>query len=216
LTFSTEVGGQNFFGQRRGVTFGAPANFDSCSNPKIFEYAILLEGVDNPGALGVDSQLIFGHFLPVGASMLREPQPDDCAERLVRSWAVVDQRIPGVSQAYRTAGTEILDGFDLPRLATSPDLNVLNRFPVTSVQVRLTETPVFQDDLAGWSAWNTQWMLVIPGRQFTDPTDSPALVREKLMILIYDANQQGQPRDPNENFGIDDIKLRIKAYGKPS
>ena len=87
---------------------------------------------------------------------------------------------------------------------------------MTSVQVRLTENPVFQDDLAGWSAWNTQWLLAIPGRQFTDPTEDAAVVREKLLILIYDANQQGDPRDPDENFGIDDIKLRIKAYGKPS
>ncbi|MEK6674907.1 MAG: LamG-like jellyroll fold domain-containing protein [Planctomycetota bacterium] len=216
LTFSTEVAGRTLFGQRRGTTFGAPANFDTCSNPKLFEFAILLEGVDNPSALGVDSTLIFAHFLPVGTSMLRAPDTGDCALRAVRSWAVVDQRIPGVSAAYRDAGGAILDSFDIPRLATSADLDIINRFPVTQAQIRLTENPVFQDDLAGWSAWNTQWLLAIPGRQFADPNDDVSLVRRKLLILIFDANESGNPRSPDENLGIDDIKLRFKAYGKPS
>ena len=148
--------------------------------------------------------------------MLREPVLGNCALRPVRSWAVVDQRIPGVSAVYRDDGSTVLDAFDLPRLATSPDLNIINRFPVTHAQVRQTENPVFQDDLAGWSAWNTQWFLAIPGRQFADPGDDAAVVRQKLLILIYDANEQNEPRDPNENLGIDDLKLRIKAYGKPS
>ncbi len=216
LNFSTEVAGRTIFGQRRGTTFGAPANFDTCSNPKMFEFAILLEGVDNPGAIGVDSQLIFAHFLPVGSSMLRSPQLGDCALRPVRSWAVVDQRIPGVSAVYRDGGGAVLDAFDMPRLVTSPELEFINRFPVTQAQIRSTESPVFQDDLAGWSAWNTQWMLAIPGRQFADPNDDAAVVRRKLLILIYDADQNGNPRSPAQNLGIDDIKLRIKAYGKPS
>lgn len=216
LNFSTEVAGRTLFGKRRGTTFGAPANFDTCSNPKLFEFAILLEGVDNPGALGVDSQLIFAHFLPVGSSMLRAPLSGDCALRTVRTWAVVDQRIPGVSEAYRGSGDAILDEFDIPRLETSGDLYLVNRFPVTQAQLRNTNSPVFQDELAGWSVWNTQWMLAIPGRQFTDPNDDVAEVRRKLLILIFDADQNGNPRIPDQNLGIDDIKLRIKAYGKPS
>ncbi len=216
LAFATEVGGQTLFGQRRGTTFGAPANFDTCSNPRLFEFAILLEGVDNPSALGVDSRLIFAHFLPVGSCMLREPESGDCALRSVRNWAVVDQRIPGVSAAYRDSGGAILDSFAIPRLATSPDLNVINRFPVTQAQIRATDQPVFQDDLAGWSVWNTQWLLAIPGRQFANPADDVDVVRKKLLILIFDANEGGNPRGPDENLGIDDIKLRIKAYGKPS
>jgi len=216
LTFPTEVAGRTFFGQRRGTTFGAPANFDTCSNPKLFEFAILLEGVDNPGAIGVDGQLIFAHLLPAGSSMLREPRLGDCSLRPVRTWAVVDQRIPGVSAVYRDNGGAILDTLNLPRKETSPDLEIINRFPVTHAQVRLTESPVFQDDLAGWSVWNTQWMLAIPGRQFADPSDDDEVVRKKLRILIFDADQNGNPRSPNENLGIDDIKLRIKAYGKPS
>jgi len=216
LSIPTEVAGRTFFGQRRGTTFGAPANFDTCSNPKVFEFAILLEGVDNPGAIGVDSQLIFAHFLPVGSSMLRSPEGGNCSLRAVRTWAVVDQRIPGVSAVYRDAGGAILDSFDIPRLATSPELDVINRFPVTQAQIRNTEDPVFQDDLAGWSAWNTQWLLAIPGRQFADPNDDAAVVRRKLLILIFDADENGNPRNPNANLGIDDIKLRIKAYGKPS
>ncbi len=216
LTFSTEVAGRTIFGQRRGTTFGAPANFDTCSNPKLFEFAILLEGVDNPSALGVDSPLIFAHFLPVGTSMLRAPDTGDCALRAVRSWEVVDQRIPGVSAVYRTPGTSILDSLGIPRLATSPDLNVINRFPVTQAQIRMTDVPIFQDDLAGWSVWNTQWLLAIPGRQFADSADPPDLVRKKLLIMIFDADANGNPRSPDQNLGIDDVKLRFKAYGKPS
>jgi hypothetical protein len=216
LSIPTEVAGRTFFGQRRGTTFGAPANFDTCSNPKVFEFAILLEGVDNPGAIGVDSQLIFAHFLPVGSSMLRTPAGGNCSLRAVRTWAVVDQRIPGVSAVYRDTGGAILDSFDLPRLATSPELDVINPFPVTHAQIRNTQSPVFQDDLAGWSAWNTQWLLAIPGRQFADPNDDAAVVRRKLLILIFDADANGNPRSPDANLGIDDIKLRIKAYGKPS
>lgn len=221
LSFSTEVAGRTLFGQRRGTTFGAPANFDTCSNPKLFEFAILLEGVDNPGAIGVDSQLIFAHLIPVGSSMLRSPESGDCALRSVRTWQVVDQRIPGVSAVYRDTGDPTLDAiidpdFDRPRLVTSPELDIINRFPVTQAQLRNTDSPVFQDDLAGWSVWNTQWMLVIPGRQFADPNDDAAVVRRKLLILIFDADQSGNPRSPDANLGIDDIKLRIKAYGKPS
>ncbi len=216
LNFSTEVAGRTLFGKRRGTVFGAPANFDTCSNPKLFEFAILLEGVDNPGALGVDGPLVFAHFLPVGSSMLRAPLTGDCALRTVRTWAVVDQRIPGVSAAYRDSGAAVLDVFDIPRLATSEDLYLVNRFPVTQAQLRQTENPVFQDELAGWSVWNTQWLLAIPGRQFADPSDDPAVVRRKLLILIFDADQNGNPRSPDQNLGIDDIKLRIKAYGKPS
>lgn len=216
LTFPTEVAGRTLFGKRRGTQFGAPANFDTCSNPKLFEFAILLEGVDNPSALGVDGPLIFAHFLPVGSSMLRTPTTGDCALRDVRTWAVVDQKIPGVLSAYRTAGDTILDSFDLPRLATSADLYEINRFPVSQAQVRQTENPVFQDDLAGWSVWNTQWMLAIPGRQFADHGDDADVVRQKLLILIYDADANGNPRSPDANLGIDDIKIRIKAYGKPS
>ncbi len=220
LNFSTEVAGRTLFGKRRGTVFGAPANFDTCSNPKIFEYAILLEGIDNPSALGVDGSLIFAHFLPVGSSMLRAPQTGDCAQRSIRTWAVVDQRIPGVSAAYRDTSGElagqILDQFDIPRLQTSEDLYLVNRFPVTQAQLRQTNAPVFQDELAGWSVWNTQWVLAIPGRQFTDPGDDAAVVRRKLLILIFDADQNGNPRSPEQNLGIDDIKLRIKAYGKPS
>ena len=215
LPFSTEVAGRTIFGQRRGTTFGAPANFDTCSNPKLFEFAILLEGVDNPSALGVDSPLIFAHFIPVGTSMLRVPETGDCALRTVRAWEVVDQRIPGVSAVYRT-GTAIDDDLGRARLATAADLNVINRFPVTQAQVRNTESPIFQDDLAGWSVWNTQWLLAIPGRQFADSSDPPELVRKKLLILIFDADSNGNPRSPDQNLGIDDIKLRIKAYGKPS
>lgn len=216
LPFSTEVAGRTLFGKKRGTVFGAPANFDTCSNPKLFEFAILLEGVDNPGALGVDGPLIFAHFLPVGSSMLRAPEIGDCALRTVRTWGVVDQRIPGVSAAYRDAGGAILDTFNIPRLATSADLYLINRFPVTQAQIRQTENPVFQDELAGWSVWNTQWLLAIPGRQFADPGDDPAVVRRKLLILIFDADQNGNPRSPDQNLGIDDVKLRIKAYGKPS
>ncbi|MCO6435511.1 MAG: hypothetical protein J5J06_00295 [Phycisphaerae bacterium] len=216
LTFPTEVAGRTLFGRRRGTQFGAPANFDTCSNPKLFEFAILLEGVDNPSALGVDGPLIFAHFLPVGSSMLRTPTTGDCALRPVRTWAVVDQKIPGVLSAYRSAGESILDVFDLPRLATSADLYEINRFPVSQAQVRQTENPVFQDDLAGWSVWNTQWMLAIPGRQFADHGDNADVVRQKLLILIYDADANGNPRSPDANLGIDDIKIRIKAYGKPS
>ncbi len=216
LSFSTEVAGRTIFGQRRGTTFGAPANFDTCSNPKLFEFAILLEGVDNPSALGVDGPLVFAHFIPVGTSMLRAPVTGNCALRPVRSWQVVDQRIPGVAAVYRDAGGAIIDAFAIPRLATSPELNVINRFPVTQAQIRSTDTPIFQDELAGWSVWNTQWLLAIPGRQFTDPSDPPDLVRKKLLILIFDADASGNPRSPDQNLGIDDIKLRIKAYGSPS
>jgi hypothetical protein len=52
LTFPTEVAGHTLFGKRRRTVFGAPANFDTCSNPKLFEFAVLLEGIDNPDALG--------------------------------------------------------------------------------------------------------------------------------------------------------------------
>ncbi len=220
LTFPTEVAGGTLFGAPSTNVFGTDANYNHCENPKIFTFLIQLQGVDSRGVLGNTTGIINAFFLPAGASMLRAPLGFDCARRPVRSWAVVDQKIPVVGQAYRDA-FDILDApidgdFDRPLGETAPGFGVINRFPYVDAEIAPNSVRIdrFPHELAGWSVWNTQWVLIIPGRQFTSSSDTVENVRRQLMILIYDANENGEPRRPDENLGIDDIVLRILAYGK--
>ena len=67
------------------------------------------------------------------------------------------------------------------------------------------ESGSFQAELAARAAWNTQWILVIPGGQFDDSSQEAKL--NALRRLIY-----GSTMDPTENQGITDIRWIIQAY----
>jgi hypothetical protein len=208
LSFATEIDSRNFFGRGPELPFGN-SNFSITRNAKIRSYAIRLDGVD--AALGTDPQsgTVFVYLLPVGDSVLREntnlPVIED--ER-ASPWAVVDQFLPSPPLAQSA---------DLTRRAYSPwrsnaqsagnFLGEIKRQRDSEAQIELGQPSLrLNTNLAGRSAWNTRWLLVIPGSQWTSSSD-PTVIRRKLLEFIY-----GSTADPKANRGITDIRLIIQAY----
>jgi hypothetical protein len=207
IPFATEINSRNFFGRGPELPFGN-SNFSLTRNAKIRNFAIRLDGVD--ASLGTDpeSGTVFVYLLPAGDSVLREntnkPRIED---ELITPWAVVDQFLPVPPLASVT---------DFSRRAYNPwrsaaqsngnFLNEIKRQRDSEAQVELGQPLRFNTNLAGRSAWNTRWLLVIPGGQWTSSSDT-AVIRQKLLQFIY-----GSAADPSRNIGITDIRLIIQAY----
>jgi hypothetical protein len=207
LPFSTEIDGRNFFGLGPELPYGN-ANFSITRNAKIRSYAIRFDGVET--ALGIDpeSGTVFVYLLPTGDSVLREntnlPVIED---ELITPWAVIDQFLPAPPLA---AGVDLTQRSYSPwrsnAQASGNFLNEIKRQRDSEAQVELGQPLRFNTNLAGRSAWNTRWLLVIPGSQWTASSD-PAEIRRKLLQFIY-----GTRADPAEHFGITDIRWIIQAY----
>ena len=85
-------------------------------------------------------------------------------------------------------------------------LSAIRRQLDSEAQVELGQALRFNTDLAGRSAWNTRWLLVIPGKQWTASVD-PEVIRRKLLQFLY-----GTSADPAQHVGITDMRLVIQAY----
>ena len=207
IPFTSEIDGRNFFGFGPELPFGN-ANFSITRNAKIRSYAIRFDGVET--ALGIDpeSGTVFVYLLPAGDSVLREntnlPVIED---ELITPWAVVDQFLPVPALA---AGADLTRRTYNPWRSTAQAsgnfLNEIKRQRDSEAQVELGQPLRFNTNLAGRSAWNTRWLLVIPGGQWTASSD-PAEIRHKLLQFLY-----GVRADPAQHFGITDIRLVIQAY----
>ena len=210
ITFATEIDSRNFFGRGPELPFGN-SNFSLTRNAKIRTYAIRLDGVD--ASLGTDpeSGSVFVYLLPTGDSVLREktnrPRIED---ELITPWAVVDQFLPPPPLA---------DIADFSRRAYNPwrsaaqaggnYLNALKRQRDSEAQIELGQSEAktrFNNNLAGRSVWNTRWLLVIPGSQWTSSSEVSE-IRAKLLQFIY-----GTTGDPSRHVGITDIRFIIRAY----
>src|SRR5690606_28743264 len=207
IPFATEIDGRNFFGKGPDLPFGN-ANFSLTRNAKIRSYAIRFDGVDS--SLGIDPEdgTVFVYLLPVGDSVLREntnkPRIED---EPAKPWAVVSQFLPappGITAA------EIVDRDFNPWRSTAQVggnfLNAIRRQRDSEAQIELGQALRFNTNLAGRSAWNTRWILVIPGAQWTGSSD-PAVIRSKVLHFIY-----GATGSPEALTGITDIRLIIQAY----
>jgi hypothetical protein len=207
IPFSTEIDGRNFFGQGPEQPFGN-TNFSITRNAKIRSFAIRLDGVDT--GVGIDPQqgTVFVYLLPAGDSVLRENNNRPIIEdEPAVPWAVVDQFLP--------PPPSVVLG-DLARRSYSPwrstaqvggnFLNTIKRQRDSEAQVELGQQPRLNTNLAGRSAWNTRWILIIPGSQWTSSSD-PAEIRQKLRQVIY-----GIQADPTNHVGITDIRWIIQAY----
>jgi uncharacterized membrane protein len=211
LPFATEINGRNFFGKGPDLPFGN-TNFPITRNAKIRNFAIRFDGVD--ASLGTDPQLgtVFVYLLPVGDSVLREnnnkPRIED--EPPV-PWAVVDQFLPVPPHVFlEDLSAEELRHYSPWRTnaqASGNFLNEIKRHRESVAQIELGQRePRFNTSLAGRSAWNTRWLLAIPGRQWTANSD-PSAIRLLLRRFIY-----GVTADPRAETGIRDIRLKIQAY----
>ena len=207
IPFATEINSRNFFGRGPELPFGN-SNFSLTRNAKIRNFAIRLDGVD--ASLGTDpeSGTVFVYLLPAGDSVLREntnkPRIED---ELITPWAVVDQFLPVPPLA---SVTEFSRRSYNPWRSTAQSngnfLNEIKRQRDSEAQIELGQPRDeirLNSNLAGRSAWNTQWLLVIPGSQWTSSSD-PLVIRTKLLQFIY-----GNEADPSQHRGITDIRLII-------
>lgn len=69
-----------------------------------------------------------------------------------------------------------------------------------------TQALAYQVDRAGRSAWNTEWLLVIPGAQWTASSDANT-IHAKLMIFIYGADGNFA-----NGLGVINIRWIVSAY----
>jgi hypothetical protein len=207
LPFFTEIDGRNFFGQGPEQPFGN-TNFSITRNAKIRSYAIRFDGIDSGLGIDPESGTVFVYFMPVGDSVLRE---DTNRARIedeeAAPWAVVDQFLP-VPPLALTA--------DFSRRTYSPwrsaaqsggnYLGSFKRQQDSEAQIELGQERHLNTNLAGRSAWNTRWLLIVPGSQWTSSSD-PVEIRRKLRQFIYGLNA-----DPKQHLGITDVRLIIQAY----
>jgi uncharacterized membrane protein len=207
ILFASEIDGRNFFGRGPELPFGN-ANFSITRNAKIRSYAVRFDGVDS--ALGIDpeSGTVFVYLIPAGESVLREqtnrPRIED---EIATPWAVVDQFLPVPPLAQSSDFTRrTYNPWRAIAQSGGNFLNAIKRQRDSEAQIELGQRFRFNTNLAGRSAWNTRWLLVIPGGQWTSSSD-PAVRRQKLIQFIY-----GTRANPAEHVGITDIRLVIQAY----
>ena len=206
IAFASEIDGRNFFGKGPELPFGN-TNFAIRRNAKIRNYTIRLDGVEMPV---IDPELgtVFVYLIPAGDSVLRENTNRPVIEdELITPWAVVDQFLPTPPLAQGTTLTmrTYSPWKDMGEVSGN-FLNEVKRHSANEAQVELGQPLQFNTNLAGRTAWNTRWILVIPGGQWTGSSD-PAEIRNRLLQFIY-----GPDADPADNRGITDIRLIIQAY----
>lgn len=135
------------------------------------------------------------YLIPVGSdimSIANSPTPDK-----VRIWNVVDQLIPvpyaalGSSLQYASY-RPLLDSLN-GRIGTPRRFSSFRAYHDSGTAVDLDEM-VFDSRLIGRSVWNTEWLLIIPGRTFNADPD------------------EGLDRFINQ---VKDIKLVFQTYGHP-
>ncbi len=163
IPFSTEITfGRNFFGWALGAGDSAfdPTNFTT----KIFGAGITLDGYQHAGLSNTPRV----YLVPVGADIQRSPSDDNF---LVRRWKVVDQKLPAPF-AITTADFENSTLIPVNDLL-SDEFRAIRKF--SSFRAHFDGGEAFNAGemvldlrLVGRSAWNTQWLLIIPGGTLLD------------------------------------------------
>jgi hypothetical protein len=207
IPLATENTGNNFFGNPPEVPFGGD-RFPISRNAKILRYAIRFDGVDAFALGGSNDVSVF--LMPIGDSVIRENTNQPVVEdEPARSWSVVDQWLP-LPPLVSGMDPNVQDRDYNPWVETAGSgsnyLNAVKRFLESTAQIEAGQALAYQVDRAGRSAWNTEWLLVIPGAQWTGSSD-PDVIHDKLMTFIY-----GAGGDPANNLGITDIRWIVSAY----
>lgn len=183
LRFSTRVvAGQNFFGHPLS---GGDHAFDPS------QYAIKIRSVgvwfsdylsedilnDLPATPRV-------YLIPVGTDIMGVPSSDDPG--VVRAWKVVDQRIPvplpsTQARLDQSSWIPLLDSLN-GRLGEPRKFSTFRAYHDGGSAVNLDEL-VSDSRLVGRSVWNTQWLLIIPGRLLNAV---PAVGLERFIEQVTD------------------------------
>ena len=159
IDFSTEINAaKNVFGRELGGEDHAysSANFAT----KIRSVGIWFEGYNESGLSG--SPRVY--LVPVGADVLRISDGENAD---VRTWNVVEQRIP---VPFVINEANLLDNSFIPSIDSlngsftdvrrHGDFRAYHTGPGEAVDPAQMTT---SSRLIGRSAWNTQWLLIIPG-----------------------------------------------------
>ena len=197
IRFSTEISvGKNFFGKPLA---GGDHTFDTSNfTTKIRALGVNLVDYQSSNLLTGLSDSPRIYLVPSGSDMMGYASlgpPDASNPDTYRAWNIVDQRLP---VPYK-ASTSTLD-----RSNYNPIIDNINdrygdtrRFSAFRAHHNSTgegaeDDMVYDSRLVGRSVWNTEWVLIIPGRS-----------------LNYDGNE-GITRLINQ---ISDIELYFDTYG---
>ncbi|MCX7562782.1 hypothetical protein OS176_04370 [Xanthomonadaceae bacterium XH05] len=143
------------------------------------------------------------YLIPVGADVLRAPDPLDFT---VREWQVMDQVIP----VPFPVGTQEMQAYDwIPSRTLDGAVTDIRRYPMMRAYhfaEPFDEAQVTSDSrLIGRSVWNRKWLLIIPGGTFlADPN-------EGLDTFIHGARVPGGGSE-RDGHGVDDIRIFFKTY----
>ncbi|OGV67016.1 MAG: hypothetical protein A3K19_29620 [Lentisphaerae bacterium RIFOXYB12_FULL_65_16] len=200
IQFSTEiVSGKNFFGRPLG---GGDHSYDPTNfATKIRSVGVWFENYDGAGL----SLTPRAYLVPAGLDVMLVPTSNELA---VRQWKVVDQSLPiplplTDSQLASPTYIPINDSLNgtfakirrFSRLRCYHDSGLIEEEEMT-----------FDSRLIGRSAWNSRWLLIIPGETFlADPKDG-------LDTFIHGKKVPGSTTERDGN-GAKDIKLYFQTYG---
>ena len=193
ITFRTQISeGENFFGKPLmvGDSQFSPADYAT----KIESVGVYFEGYDRATDrtkagcyLAAEPNI---YLVPVGRDVMYSPIGTD--DRQALAWNVVDQVMP----LPYTIGTSELDSSTwvstFSSLAGPGSAATIRRHSTMRMGYDFTSTR-----LVGRSAWNTEWMLVIPLSSLNGDLNTPrATVRDAFASAVKD------------------IKLGVRAYSR--
>lgn len=187
---STIISGQNFFGQPLGGSDHAfdPTNFAT----KIRGVGVWFDGYESAELLNDLAESPRVYLIPAGNDIMTIPQSEDLEQRI---WTVMDQRIPAPFPAL-TSDLQSDDYIPLidsvgGRLGDPRQFSSFRAYHNSNNTINEDEL-VYDSRLVGRSVWNTEWILIIPGRTLNN---DPNLGLDRFV-------QQ-----------VTDIKLFFQTYG---
>ena len=207
IPFSTTVNaGQNFFGN---PLVENQDQFDSTKFAnKIRSVKIVFEGL---AGAGLTAQPLV-YLIPVGSDVLRSPS--DPRNVATRQWIILDQAVPVPFPLNYQSGGVIPSALSQP--GWIPTLNTLSISPGTlrrhgalkAYDAEAGGDGISSTRLVGRSVWNTQWLLIIPGRTlFSDPQEGIERFLNGRLINAATGERDGQ--------GVTDIRLEFETYSFP-
>jgi hypothetical protein len=198
IEFPTNVSfGLNFFGWELGP---GDSSYDSS------QFATRIRSVGTWFADYADLPLADDprvYLIPVGADVLRAPDPFDFR---TREWQIVEQVMP-VPFPISSQDLERFDWAPSETLSGSPtDIRRYGRYRAYHLTEPFDDGQVISDSrLVGRSVWNTKWLLIIPGGTFlNDPAEGLDTFIEGTPIAGGGGERDGQ--------GVSDIQIFFKTY----
>lgn len=140
----------------------------------------------------------FCYVLPIGLDVMRSPADGTT----LREWRVLDQAIPlpqDIGGVFKNPGyipvEDSLGGLPRGTIRLYPEIELAD-------DAKPFSDLTLSSRYLGRSVWNTEWLLIIPGRGFN--TDPEAGLDELIDGRVVNGIRSG--------VGISDIRIRMDAY----